>query len=188
MTARPPAVGDDGPVTPTVAPLITPLIACALDTERHVARSGWDQPIRLFALVSTATLLESEPALAAQIPQDERGGFTAIEQDELPSTSSVEELLGPMAWPEQVEGVAIAVERIVVPPEAERDLPADPGQALEALAGHPDRADVRLLAAVLRDGEQVTLLRQRAHDRDEDVAMGAQIAPGLVEALAATLR
>lgn len=179
---------DDGGVTQTAAPLITPLIACALDTERHVARSGWDQPIRLFALVSTEALLESEPALAAQIGEHERGGFTAVEQDELPSTTSVEDLLGPMAWPEQVEGVAIAVERIVVPPEAEQGLPTDPDEALAALAAHPDRADVRLLAAVLRNGEQVTLLRQRAHDRDEDVAMGAQIAPGLVEALAATLR
>lgn len=175
-------------MSPTVAPVLSPLITCALDTERHVARSGWDQPIRLFALVSTATLLENEPALAAQIAESERDGFTAIEQDDLPSTTSVEELLGSIAWPEQVEGVAVAVERIVVPPEAEEGLPHDPQAALEALAAHPDRADVRLLAAVLRNGEQVTLLRQRAHDRDEDVAMGAQIAPGLVEALFSTLR
>ncbi len=30
----------------------------------HAARSGWDQPAHLFALVDTAELLEREPQLA----------------------------------------------------------------------------------------------------------------------------
>ena len=91
-----------------------------------------------------------------------------------------------MAWPEAVRGAAIAVERIVVPPAAERDLPEDPDEAVEALTRHPDRQDVRLLAAVLRGGRSVCLLRQRAHDTDDHVAVGEDIAPGLVHALAAT--
>ena len=57
-----------------------------------------------------------------------------------------------MSWPEAVAGVALAVERIVVPPEAERDLPDNPEEAVDVLAAHPDRRDVRLLVAVLRDG------------------------------------
>jgi hypothetical protein len=52
----------------------------------------------------------------------------------------------------------------------------------------PARKDVRLLAACLRDGQQVCLLRQRDHDSDDAVAVGQDIAPGLTHALAATLQ
>ena len=72
--------------------------------------------------------------------------------------------------------------------EAERDLPENPEKAVEALAAHPDRRDVRLLVAVTRDGRSRCLLRQRAHDSDDKVAMGDDIAPGLVHALRATLQ
>lgn len=163
------------------------LLAAAVDTERHVARSGWDQPPRLFALVRTASLREREPGLAAQLADGDDAGYTAIEQEGLPPTSDLESLLGRLAWPEEVDGVAIAVERIVVPPEAERDLPSDPRAATDQLAGHPGRKDVRLLAACLRGGSSTCLLRQRDHDSDDAVAVGADIAPGLTHALAATL-
>jgi hypothetical protein len=45
---------------------------------------------------------------------------------------------------------------------------------------------VRLLVAVLRGGGSICLLRQRAHDSDDAVATGPDIAPGLVSALTAT--
>jgi hypothetical protein len=80
------------------------------------------------------------------------------------------------------------VERLVVPPDAERDLPENPQEAADTLAAHPDRKDVRLLVAVLRDGESACLLRQRDHDTDDKVASGPDIAPGLVQALSATLQ
>ena len=175
------------PSSPTGAtPGAAVLLAAAVDTERHVARSGWDQPPRLFALVRTRLLAEREPALAGQL---DAGGssLTAVEQEGLPPTSDLESLLSRMAWPPDVEGVAMAVERIVVPPEAERDLPQDPRAATDQLAAHPDRRDVRLLAACLRDGSSICLLRQREHDSDDAVAVGADIAPGLTQALAATL-
>ena len=107
-------------------PVIDPLAIAALDTERHVAASGWDQPARLFALVRTADLLEREPQLRDQMgPSDlVDGALTAIEQEGLPTTSSVETLLGRLAWPAEVDGCAFAIERMVVPPEAERELPA----------------------------------------------------------------
>lgn len=171
--------------TPQLVP--TPLITCAVDTEQHVARSGWDQPTRLFALVRTAELLAAEPQLGARLEGEDPAGLTAIEQEELPDASGLEDLLAGIVWPAEVAGTAISVERIVVPPEAEADLPEDPEAALERLASHPARQDVRLLVAVDRSGEQVTLLRQRAHDSDDAVAMGPDIAPGLVEALRATL-
>lgn len=169
-------------------PVADPLSIVALEAERHVAGSGWDQPVRLFALVETAHLLEHEPGfLDALAPHDTRpGALTAVEQDDLPSPGHLESMLGQLTWPEAVSGAAIAVERIVVPPEAERDLPRNADEAMAALTNHPDRKDVRLLVAVLRDGSARCLLRQRAHDRDDRVAMGDDIAPGLVAGLLGT--
>jgi hypothetical protein len=176
-------------MTSALQPIFSPLVTCALETEHHVAAAGWDQPPRLFALVRTAGLLEREPHLRAQfVEDDEEGGLTPVEQEDLPGAPSLESLLAQLAWPESVVGVALAVERLVVPPEAERDLPENPDQAAEALAAHPDRKDVRLLVAVLRDGESICLLRQRDHDTDDKVASGSDIAPGLVQALSATLQ
>jgi hypothetical protein len=116
------------------------------------------------------------------------GALSAIEQEGLPPTSNVESLLGGIAWPDAVVGAALPIERVVVPPEAERDLPADVDSAVDALAAHPARQDVRLLVAVTRDGASRCLLRQRAHDSDDQVALGDDIAPGLVHALRATLQ
>ena len=181
--------GQDGPVTtPTTRPVTDPLSIAALETERHVAAGGWDQPVRLFALVETAHLLEHEPGfLDALAPHDvQPGALTAVEQDDLPSPAHLETMLAQMTWPDAVSGCAIAVERIVVPPSAERDLPANPDDAMAALADHPDRKDVRLLVAVLRDGTSRCLLRQRDHDRDDRVAAGDDLAPGLVHGLLAT--
>lgn len=176
---------DEQPVTSLAA---DPLTVAALDTERHVASAGWDQPARLFALVRTAALLAREPHLRDQLgsPGGIGDALTAIEQEGLPATSSLETLLGRIAWPDEVDGCAFAIERIVVPPDAERDLPERPDAAVEALASHPDRRDVRLLVAVLRDGSSICLLRQREHDSDDAVATGKDIAPGLVAALLTT--
>ncbi|MBO3212785.1 hypothetical protein GZ176_05250, partial [Dermatophilus congolensis] len=40
---------------------------------------------------------------------------------------------------------------------------------------------------VTRDGQATCLLRQRAHDTDDKVAIGHDIAPDLINALSATL-
>lgn len=173
------------PSTPET--ILPPLVECAVDTERHVAAAGWDQAPRLFAIARNAGLLAREPALAAQLGAAAADGLSTIEQEGLAPTSSLESMLGRLAWPPEVDGVALAVERLVVPPDAENDLPTEAEKAAEALAAHPDRQDVRLLVAVLRDGASVCLLRQRAHDADDKVAIGQDIAPGLVEALRATL-
>lgn len=163
------------------------LTKAAADTERHVARLGWDQPPRLFALVRTGALVDAEPGLRGQLLGAQPDSLTSIEQEGMAPTSNIETMLGTLGWPDAVDGAAIALERIVVPPEAERDLPLSPTQATEALTSHPARKDVRLVAAVLRTGESVCLLRQRDFDDDDAVAIGQDIAPGLVEALRATL-
>ena len=181
-------IGHHGPVTDAAQPVTDPLTLAALDTERHVARAGWDQPVRLFALVPTTELLAHEPQLAEGLAVHDAvtGALSAVEQEELPEADGLEELLARIAWPDQVAGCALAVERNVVPPEAERELPGDADAALRAVADHPDRADVRLLVAVTRDGSARCQLRQRAHDSDDRVALGEDIAPGLVHALRAT--
>ena len=58
---------------------------------------------------------------------------------------------------------------------------------MEFLAAHPARREVRLAAAVLRDGANGCAVRARDHDRDVDVAVGPDLIPGLLEALAGTL-
>lgn len=171
--------------SPSTRPGGDPLLQAAVDTERHVARAGWDQPPRLFALVRTSELRAKEPSLVPELGAED--GYTAVEQEGLPPTSDLESMLARVAWPEEVDGVALSVERIVVPPEAERDLPEDPVEATDLLAAHPARRDVRLLAACLRDGGSTCLLRQREHDSDDAVAVGDDIAPGLLHALAMTL-
>lgn len=163
------------------------LRAAAVDTERHVSRAGWDQSPRMFALVSNTLLAQREPSMSDQLTSADPGGFTAVEQDGLPTTNDIESMLARVAWPDEVAGVALAIERIVVPPEAERDLPDDADDAAQALLEHPGRQDVRIVAAVLRGGESICMLRQRQHDSDTHVAVGTDIAPGLVHALAATL-
>lgn len=177
-------------------PAHPPLLECALEAERYVAAAGWDQPIRLFALVDQNHFVAVEPGLAGHLSGDgsanlsegpEGLAYVTIEQEDLPPHDGVEDLLGTLAWPPEVDGVAVALERIVLPPGAEADLPEDPGALSAALVDHPDRADIRILAAVVRSGERVCLVRQRAHDSDDKVASGEEIAPDLLDALALTL-
>ena len=161
-----------------------PLQVVAVETERYVARGGWDQPARLFALVPTHELAASAPSLdgAAEAgPQD----LSAVEQDGFDPGDDLQGALLRIMWPDAVHGVALSIERIVLPPAAEADL-AD-GDSIELLQNHPERKDVRLVVAVLRGGQSICLLRQRAYDSDDMVAMSPDLASGLAEALAATL-
>ena len=95
------------------------LIACLMDVERHVSSSGWDQPARLFALVTTQTLLHVEPQLRGRVPEANPDSLTAIEQDEFHATDNDIERLGGIFWPETVEGCAIALERAFLPSKFE---------------------------------------------------------------------
>jgi len=164
------------------------------ELEQHVSSGGWDGPVRLFALIRTAAAMDRDPALADQLPpevvqaaRDDGEHLTAVEQENLPTTESVEALLGRIGWPETVDGAALVLERVVVPPEAEAGMPADHDAAVDYLQKHPDRRDVRLAAAVLRDGTQGCAVRARDHDTDDRVAVGPDLVPGLVTALVATL-
>ena len=185
---------DDGAVSAPAPGASQALTRAVVETERHVAAAGWDQSPRLFALVRTAALLRDEPGLAGTLDDATRalatadaGHLTAVEQEGLAPTSSLESLLGRLAWPETVDGVAVAIERVVVPPDAERDMPDGEHEAMDWLAAHPAREDVRLVVGVLRGGERMCAIRQRSHDADTAVGVGPDLVPGLVSALQATL-
>ncbi|MHB1063854.1 MAG: PPA1309 family protein [Georgenia sp.] len=179
------------PADPT--PRERALRLAVVDIERHVATLGWDTPVLVFALVRTGDALAATPGLADELTPEaidaaraDAEHLTSIEQEGLPEAPTLEELLGRLAWPDQVGGAAVAVERMVVPPDAEGAMPTDPEAALEYLMNHPDRSDVRMVVGVLRSGESWCALRSRSHDSDDAVAGSTDAVPGLVEALQAT--
>jgi hypothetical protein len=167
----------------------TPLARLALEIERHVADAGWDRPPQLFALVETADLLRREPQLADELglAVADPGSLTPVDQGELPEHHSLDDLLAGIVWPPEVLGTAISVERLMVPPAAESAMPQDEGAALRWLAEHPERQEVRIVVAVLRDGTREAALRMRAHDDEQSVLTGSDLVPALAEALSATL-
>ncbi|MFL6138553.1 MAG: PPA1309 family protein [Frankiaceae bacterium] len=185
------------------------LTAVAVEIEQHAAASGWDQPPRLFALVPTAELVQKEPDIAAQlgiaVDADRPDALTPVEQDDLPE-GPLDEVLAGITWPPEVAGCALASEAVVLPPGAEDDAPAGDDDELAAwAAGHPDRRDVRIAVAVLRDGSTGAALRIRAAGGDagaagdigdevdgadgtgDELVTGDDLAPNLAEALRATL-
>ena len=166
------------------------LAEVVVEIERHVAENGWDQPPRLYALVSTAELLSAEPDLAAHLGLPRQAGpeaLTPVEQEPLPADAPLDETLGRIAWPEQVSGCALVQEVLLLPPDVEEQAPAR-GDVAAWAAAHPARQDVRLVVGVLRDGSREATLRVRASEGGEDdLVSGPDLVPGLAAALAATL-
>ena len=154
------------------------------ELEQHAAQGGWDQPSQLFALVPTTDLLARQPELAAALA--DAGALTPVQQEDI-SGEEVEALLERIAWPEAVIGCAAVVERLVLPSEADEDLPDDPAEAAAYAASHPDRQEMRIVAAVTRDGRSQCAFRLRAYDEDDKVLIGPDLVPALLELLHATL-
>jgi hypothetical protein len=166
------------------------LAAAVLEIEGHVAEAGWDQPARLYALVETARLVAREPALAAVMGLDSSaaaGSLTPVEQDQLSPERPLEQVLESIAWPEGVAGCAAVVERLVLPPGVDDQIPQDAADAEEFAREHPDRQEVRIVAGATRAGATYCALRLRAHDDDQSVVGGADLVPGLLQLLVATL-
>lgn len=160
-----------------------------VEVERHAAHAGWDQSPRLYALVPTEELALAEPELAAElgINDGEAQLFTPVEQELDDYSVSLEELLGQIVWPEAVAGTLAVVERVVLPPAAEHDVPDDPEAAADFAAGHTEREEVRIAVGVLRTGETHCVLRLRSHDDDDALIHGPDVVPALVSALRETL-
>jgi hypothetical protein len=169
----------------------SPLTRAVLEIDEYVSGLGWDQPARLFALVDTARLRAEQPSLADRLGlegEQETSGLTPIEQDEIPTDGPLDEFLGTIAWPDAVAGCALTIERLMLPPSAEEQVPQGLGEAELAkwVANHPDRQEVRMTVAVLRDGARESALRLREKDSPTEVLTGSGLVPGLAEALTAT--
>jgi hypothetical protein len=172
-----------------VDPVDTVLRDAVREIEKHAAEAGWDQPARLYALVPTADLVAREPALAAAMGLDEStaaGTLTPVEQDQMPADRSLEQVLGQIMWPAEVYGCAAVVERLVLPPAADTEMPEDPDAAARYAAEHPERQEVRIVAGATRGGSTYCTLRLRAHD-DASVVESPDLVPALLQLLLGTL-
>lgn len=145
--------------------------------EKDRAALGWDRGPTLYALVSTADLIAREPQMEFALV-DRHQPLTAVEQEG--NIESLEEFLPTIEWPAEVLGAAVAVERWIVPDEITDD------SDLHTWALQAAKQDVRMVVAVLRDGSRACAMRFRSHDSDDSVLVGAELIPGLVNALAAT--
>lgn len=188
-TPQPP---EDGELRPAVDPTLR---GAVLELEQHAAASGWDQPAQLFALVPAGDLVADDPQMAALVglgPDTDPDVLVTVEQGELPADTPLEELLSQIEWPEEVRGAAVVVERLVLPPSA-GEVPADPDEAAAFAQGHPDREEVRIVAAARRPaagwsgGSTYCAMRLRSRDDDFAVLEAPDLVPGLLELLLSTL-
>jgi hypothetical protein len=167
-----------------------PLTQVLVEVERHVRAAGWDQPPQIFALVSTDDLIRAEPEFARSVglglEEMPAGALTPIEQDPLPE-GPLDDALAQIMWPAEVRGCCLVHEVVLLPPDAEAELP-NQSDALEYAARHPQRREARVAVAVLRDGSRATAVRFRGPTHPEDeLLVGDDLAPNLSEALLATL-
>ena len=168
----------------------TALRAAVREIEAHASEAGWDQPARLYALVPTSDLLAREPALAAAMGLDDAGSagtLTPVEQDDVPADEPLESVLQRIMWPAEVFGCAAVVERLVLPPTADGEVPDDPDAAERYAADHPNREEVRIVAGANRDGATYCALRLRTHDDALSVLESTDLVPALLELLRSTL-
>lgn len=161
--------------------------------EKEVAQLGWDQSPSLFALVPTKDIFpqletEMDGAQAKQLRaalSENPQHLTAVLQDHLPA--DLMDTLGHLVFGEDVAGVAVAMERFLVSPQADAEAPTDPKEREKFLLAHPSRQDVRIVAAATRDGNTWCASRARSEDSDDMVAQGDNIVPELLEVLKAML-
>src|SRR5690606_1888022 len=115
-------------------------------------------------LVETARIVASEPELAASMGLDDasaQGSLTPVEQET--GGDEIEITLGTITWPDSVTGCAALVERLVLPPGVDDEIPDGRDAAREFAREHPDRQEVRIVAGVTRAGATYCALRLRAH-------------------------
>ena len=166
------------------------LAAVVLEIEGHVAGSGWDQPARLYSLVDTRMLVAREPDLATAMGLADDpvpGSLTPVEQDQLRADQPLESVLEQISWPDGVTGCAAVVERLVLPPDADRQIPDGRAAAERFAREHPDRQEVRIVAGATRAGATYCALRLKAHDDAQSVVTGVDLVPALLELLTTTL-
>ncbi len=173
---------------PPHAPVPDPLHLVVGEVEAHVAEAGWDQPPQLFALVETEALLRAQPHLASTkgIVATTPRALTPVAQEPL-GDGPLDEQLARLVFGPEVLGVALAHEVVVLPPSVE-DALQDADDPAQVAAEHPERREVRMVVGVLRGGARAAVLRLRGSGGGQDERVtGPDLAPGLAEALLATL-
>ena len=104
--------------------------------------------MRVFALVRTQATLRgrarprrpARPGRSWPRPRTEPWHLTSVEQEELPAAPDLEALLAGLSWPSTVDGMAVTVERVVLPPAAEEAMPAGHRRGARVPAGPPRAA------------------------------------------------
>lgn len=169
----------------------TALTAALIDIEHFVAKSGWDQPVRLFALVDTDAFIAKYPDLAKSLglKGSQEGGvagaLTSVEQEGFNTGADLGESLAQIMWPDTVAGCAVVVERAFLPAGVDIQLPDDPMEAGEMVAHHKLHDELRVVAGALRqDRMQHAIARVRSND---ELLGGPTLAPNLTAALVETL-
>jgi hypothetical protein len=152
------------------------------EVEEFAGTAGWDAPPQLFALVNTADLLATQPNLAASLGP---AVYTPIAQEALPA-GELSDALAHISWPDEVAGCVLVQEIVVLPPAAQESLSDDPAIAAEQAARHPDRAEARLAAGVLRDAAGGACLMRMRGEHDDAPLRGGDLAPNLLAALRLT--
>ena len=169
-------------------PLTSPLQSVVGEVEGHVAEAGWDQPPQLFALVQTEQLLRAEPQLGQTmgLVAGDPSSLTPIAQEPL-GEGPLDERLASLVFGDEVLGVVLAQEVLVLPPTAEAAL-TEVEDPAAAAAQHPERREVRMVVGVARGGAQACVLRLRGQTPEQDERVtGPDLAPALAAALLATL-
>jgi hypothetical protein len=176
--------------TDVVDEALAALKVAVREIEAYAAESGWDQQARLFALVPTSDLLAREPSLAEALgvdPDTAGESLTPVEQEPVPADQQLEDVLAQIMWPAEVLGCAAVVERLVLPPSADPEIPEDQDAAQEFASAHPERQEVRIVAGAVRGGTTYCALRLRSHDDDFAVVESPDLVPALLELLSGTL-
>ena len=184
------APGPDGSAAAPVAPVAPPewwedtdLAVAVAEVEEFAATAGWDAPPQMFALVATADLLAAEPQMATSL--DAATVFTPIAQDSLPA-GELSDALAQILWPPEVVGCVLVQEILVLPPSAAQSLSEDPDRAAGEAATHPEKAEARLTAGVLRGMAGGACLLRLRGEHEQDPLRGADLAPHLLTALRST--
>lgn len=119
-----------------------------LEIERECAKAGWTRGIVLYALVPTADVIESAPEMAEALADRPPTSLTAIEQEDVELTGTIEDFLGTISWSAEVFGAALVLERLIVNEEPPGELSEE--ALAEWVIEHGQ--EVRMVVGVLRDG------------------------------------
>ena len=175
------------------APIVTrvepALHALLVELGDQVAVDGWDQTPRLFALFAAGDLQRNAPEAARRLglaEVDPRATPLIARETPFDTAEGLDEALGHILWDDEVGGCALVLELLTLPSATEAELPVDRAAAQRYAADHPDRAEVRVLVGVLRDGTRDAVVRMRDEFRSDTVLFGADLAAGVARVLLAT--